>query len=111
MIMAGILTIAIIILLACVIGWHAIFLTLGGVIAVGAMVWLFLVGSIVAFCIAIFLVFVLGSAGIFAIGILALIWTVLAIVLFPILFPLLMPLFILLLFISLWRRRQGRDKK
>ena len=104
--MVSTLILSIIILLALVIGWHLIFPILGGVIAITAIAWLVIVGSIVAFCIAIMFLFVLTGTGIFVLGIFALIWMVVAVVLFPVLFPLLIPLFIMFLFISLLRRRQ-----
>lgn len=104
--MIGTLILTIIILLALVIGWHLIFPILGGVIAITATAWLVIVASIVAFCIAILLLFILTGAGIFILAIFALIWIIVAVVLFPILFPILVPLFILFLFISYLRRRQ-----
>lgn len=109
--MIGTLIISIIILLGLVIGWHLIFPILGGAIAITATAWLFIVGSIAAFCIGILLLFVFTGVGILVLAVLALGWTVLAVVLFPILFPILIPLFIIFMFISVLRRRQGQIEK
>jgi hypothetical protein len=106
---ALIFTIALIIVL--VVGWHLIFPILGGVIAISAIAWLFIVGSIIAFSIGILLLFFITGVGIFVLAVIALIWTVIAIILFPILFPILIPLFIIFLFISRLRRRQIESKK
>jgi hypothetical protein len=103
--MLGTLVISILILLALVIGWHLLFPLMGGVIAITATVWFVIVGSIVAFCIGILLLFVFTGVGIFLLGLLALIGTIAAIVLFPILFPILLPLFVVFLFVSYVRRR------
>ncbi len=96
-------TILIIILL--VLGWHIIFPLMGGVIAVSAMAWLFIVASVVIFAIVTLLVFALGGFWIFGIGLIFAIWTIVAIVLFPILFPILLPLFIIFAFVSIFRRK------
>lgn len=107
--MLGTLLLTIVLLLALVIGWHVLFPVLGGVIAITATAWVFIVGSILAFCIAILLVFLFTGIGIFILSLLVLVWTVLSIVLFPILFPILIPLFIIFMFISYWRRKQDKD--
>lgn len=109
--MLGTLILSIVILIALVVGWHLIFPILGGVIAITATAWIFIVGSIAAFCIAILLLFIFTGVGIFVLGIFALIWTVIAVVLFPFLFPILIPLFIIFLFISLLRRKQTTSEK
>lgn len=109
--MIGTLILTIVILLALVIGWHLIFPILGGVIAITATAWLVIIGSIVAFCIGILLLFILTGAGIFVLAIFVLIGMIIAVVLFPILFPILIPLFILFLFISYLRRRQTSISK
>lgn len=105
--MFGSFLLIILLLLAVIVGWHIIFPILGGVIAISAIVWFLIVGSILAFCFAIMLLFVLTGTGVFVLAFLALVWTVLAIVLFPILFPILLPLFVLILIISYFRRKQN----
>lgn len=102
----GALILAIILVLAIVLGWHLLFPLIGGVLAITGIVWFFLVGSIAAFCIALLLILIVTGTGIFVVGALALVWTIVAIVLFPILFPILLPLFIILLVISYLRRKK-----
>ena len=103
--MLATLIMSILILLVLVVGWHLLFPLMGGVIAITATAWLVIVGSIAAFCIGILLLFIFTGVGIFIMGLLALIGTVVAIVLFPILFPILLPLFVVFLFVSYIRRR------
>ncbi len=94
------------VLIALVIGWHLAFFLLGGIIAVTAATWGIIVASVVGFCAAILAIFVVTGIGIFVLGSLAAVWTIIAIILFPILFPILAPLFIILLFIAYFRRKQ-----
>ncbi len=104
--MLRLFTITLIILLALVIGWHIAFFLLGGIIAITAVTWGVIVGSIVAFCAAVMAIFVFAGIGVFVLGSVAAVWSVIAIVLFPVLFPVLAPLFVLLLFLCYFRRRQ-----
>jgi hypothetical protein len=98
--------IAIIIILALVIGWHFIFPLLGLTIALTGAVWGVIVGTITVLCIAIILFFIFTGVGIFILGLLAFIWGLVAIILFPIIFPIVIPLLIILLFISFLMRRR-----
>lgn len=107
MLSALLLTIAI--LIALVVGWHVLFIVLGGIIVITATAWIFIVVSILAFCIAILLGLVFTGVGAFVLSLLVLAWTILAIVLFPILFPILIPLFVIFMFISYWRRKQSKE--
>lgn len=98
-------TLAVLFLL--IIGWHVIFpLLLGGAVVITAGIWLIIVGSIFAFCIAIPLLFLFTSGGAIILALVLLAWTIIGIVLFPILFPILLPLFIIFLFITYYRRKQ-----
>ncbi len=104
--MFGSFAIIILLLLAVIVGWHLIFPILGGIIAITAAAWFLIVGSILAFCFAVMLLLILSGTGIFVLAFIALIWTILAILLFPILFPILLPLFVLILVVSYFRRKQ-----
>lgn len=100
------LAIAFIILLGLLIGWYLLFPLLGGAIVITTAIWGIVVGSVVAFCVGILLLFILTGAGIFILGGIIFAWTVLAIIFFPVMFPVLIPLFIIFLFVSYIRRRQ-----
>ncbi len=69
-----------------------------------------IVGSVVLFCIAALLFFVLTGIGIIILGMSFFIWTIILLILFPFLLPLLLPLLIVLIFISLVRKRQLQKK-
>lgn len=97
---------AIVIILVLVIGWHFLLPLLGLSIALTAGVWSVIVGTVTALCIAILLFFVFTGVGIFILGLLAFIWGIVAIILFPIIFPIVVPLLIILLFISFLKRRR-----
>ena len=99
------LLITLLIIFAVIIGWHVFFPILGGLIAISAIIWLILLGGIGAFCIAVSLLFILGSGGAIVLGIIFGIWTIIAIALFPVIFPILLPLFIIFLFINYARKR------
>src|SRR3989338_7201452 len=101
--MNAIIAIAVLVILGVILGWHWLF---AGVIAVTATVWAIVIASIAMFCVGILLLFILTGLGVFMIGLIGFIWTILAIILFPIVFPILVPLFIILLFISFIRDRQ-----
>jgi hypothetical protein len=66
--------------------------------------WGFLVSTVVGFCVAILLVFVLAGIGLVILGSLLLAGLVLVAVLFPVLLPLLLPLFIVWAFVAGMRR-------
>lgn len=102
----GIILLTLLLIAALILGWHVFFPLLGGAIVIGGIVWFFLIGSIVAFCLAILLIFVITGAGLIILGSLALIWTLLAVLFFPVLFPILLPLFIILLILAYWRRKR-----
>ncbi len=103
------------IVLVLVIGSHLFFPTLaaviaGGIIAFTAQAWAILVASVVIFCVAVMLLFILTGTGFLILGIGAFVWTLLAIILFPVIFPIIVPLFIIFLFLSYFFRRQKRKK-
>ena len=80
------LFIAIAIMLLLVVGWHILLGILGITFAITASAWGVIVGTIVAISVAILLFFVFSGIGIFVVGLLAFIWAIVAIVLFPIFF-------------------------
>jgi hypothetical protein len=63
--------------------------------------------TVAIFTIGLILLFIFPGPFILLIGIIALIWVILSIFLFPILFPIIMPVFIILMFIAYLR---GRNK-
>jgi len=93
-------------LVVVIIGWHLFFPFLGALIVFTAGAWAALIVSVVILCVAILLAFVFAGAGIFIFGIIAFIWVILAITLFPIIFPVVAPLFIIFLFISYFCRKK-----
>ncbi len=96
-------------ILTSVIGWHILFaLVLGGVFAISAMGLVVIIASVVVFCALVLLLFLFTIPGIFILGLIFTIWTLIAIVLFPILFPILLPLFIIFGFIAYVRRKNIR---
>lgn len=101
--------IAVVIILVLVIGWHFVFPLLGLTIGITAGVWGVIVGTITAICIAIILFFVFTGIGIFILGLLAFIWGLVAIALFPVIFPIIVPLLVILLLIGFIVRKR-REK-
>ncbi len=108
--MIRILGITFLVILGVIFGWFFFFPILGSVIALTAQAWAILVTSVVVFCVAVMLAFVIAGSGIFMLAIGAFIWTLLAILLFPVIFPILVPLFIIFLFISFIARRLKRKR-
>lgn len=98
--------ITLLIIVAMVIAWHIAFPLLGGIIAIGAGLWAIIIAAIVVMCAAILGMFVATGIGVVLIGIIAFVFTLVTIILFPILFPVLLPLFIILLFISIFTRNK-----
>lgn len=101
------MAIALFILLLLIIGGHIALALFTGAVVVGVSVWGFLVASVFFFSLSILLVFILTWAGALIIGAIAVIWTIVAIILFPILLPVLLPLLIILFFVSYIRRKQN----
>lgn len=75
------------------------------IIATG--VWAFIIASIVIFCVSIFMLFVFAGIGALILSAIAVVWGIIAIVLFPFLFPIILPLLLIFIFISIIRRRQS----
>lgn len=100
------LAIALFILLLLIIGGHIALALFTGDAVIGFGVWGLLVASVFFFSLSILLLFILTWAGAIVIGIIAAIWTVVAIFLFPVLLPVLLPLLIILFFVSYIRRKQ-----
>ena len=101
------LAIALFILLLLIIGGHIALTLFTGAAVIGLSVWGFLVASVFFFSLSILLLFILTWTGALVIGVIAAIWTVVAIILFPILLPILLPLLIILFFVSYIRRKQN----
>lgn len=100
------LAIALFILLLLIIGAHIALTLFTGAAVIGLTVWGFLVASVFFFTLSILLLFILTWTGALVIGMVAAIWTVVAVILFPILLPILLPLLIILFFVSYIRRKQ-----
>lgn len=100
------LAIALFILLLLIIGGHITLALFTGAAVIGFGVWGILVASVFFFSLSILLLFILTWAGAIAIGVIAAIWTVVSIILFPVLLPILLPLLIILFFVSYIRRKQ-----
>lgn len=100
------LAIALFILLLLIIGGHIALALFTGAAVIGFGVWGLLVASVFFFSLSILLLFILTWAGAIVIGIIAAIWTIVAIILFPVLLPVLLPLLIILFFVSYIRRKQ-----
>ena len=103
----GPIAIAILLILILVIGWHLILPLLGLTIAFTATVWGIFVATVVILCIAIILFFILTGVGVFILGLIAFVWAIIAIGLFPFLFPIIAPIVIIMLLIAymIGRRR------
>src|ERR1043165_307987 len=107
MLMIRSIAIALFILLLLIIGGHIALALFTGAVVVGVSVWGFLVASVFFFSLSILLLFILTWTGALIIGAIAVIWTIVAIILFPILLPVLLPLLIILFFVSYIRRKQN----
>ena len=100
------LVMAIVIILAVVIGWHFLLPVLGLTLAITAGAWAVIVTTVAVFCIAVILFFIFGGAGMVVVGFVAVLWALLAIILFPVFFPIIVPLMIILFVIGLLRRKR-----
>ncbi|OGO90732.1 MAG: hypothetical protein A3F41_05690 [Coxiella sp. RIFCSPHIGHO2_12_FULL_44_14] len=98
--------IAILLMAVLLLGWHLLFPVLGLTLVVGAGAWGIVVGTIAVLCTTILLFFIFTGIGILIVGLLVVIWALLAIVFFPILFPLLIPLLVILLIVAWVRNRK-----
>jgi len=103
------LAITLIILLLLILGGHITLALLNGAVAISLTVWGLLVASVFFFCLSILLFFILTWTGVLILGFIAVVWTVLAAMLFPILLPILLPLCLILFFVSYVRRKQNLD--
>jgi len=101
------LAIALIIVLLLILGGHITLALLNGAVAISLTVWGLLVASVFFFCLSILLFFILTWTGVLILGFMAIVWTVLAAILFPILLPVLLPLCLILFFVSYVRRKQN----
>lgn len=103
------LFIAVALFLAITVGWHLVFPLVGGIITLSLSLWGFIIATVVVFCSIFLATLIATSVGIAVLGVFALAWGLVGIVLFPILFPLLLPLIITALFISwICNRRKKR---
>lgn len=98
--------ITLIVMLVVLAAWHFMLPLLGITIAVSAGLWSIAVTSIVLICVATLLFFIFTGIGIFILSAFALIWTVIAIILFPILFPILIPVLLLMFLIGYLMRNK-----
>ncbi len=93
-------------ILLAVVGWHFIYVLLGGVLIIGAAGIFIAIASIVMFCVAVLVSLSLSSAIGLAIGVIFAIWTLIAIILSPVLFPIIFPLFIIFVILSIRQRKK-----
>ena len=101
------MAIALFILLLLIIGGHIALTLFTGAVMISFIVWGFLVASVFFFSLSILLLYILTWDGALIICAIAVIWTIVAIILFPILLPILLPLLIILFFVSYIRRKQN----
>ncbi len=101
------LALILIILLLLILGGHITLALLNGAVAISLTVWGFLVASIFLFCLSILLFFLLTWTGVLVLGFIAVLWTVIAVILFPVLLPILLPLLLIMFFVSYIRRKQN----
>jgi hypothetical protein len=86
--------------------FHIILPLLGIAIAITASIWTVAIGTILMICVAALLFFLLTGAGAAILGGFVLVWTIIAIVLFPLLFPILIPVLLLMCVIGLMTRKK-----
>lgn len=98
------LIIALLLILAVVIGFHLLMPLFGVTLAITGAMWGILVASVTIFCVLILLFFLFSGGAIIALGCFGFIWVIIALILFPILFPLLVPLFIIMCLVGLLRK-------
>ena len=99
---------ALLLMFIAIISWHVFIALLGGAFVIGATAWGVVVGSVFAMCVGILLLFLFTGIGILLLGLIAAIWTIVAIALFPVLFPILAPIFIIFLVISYFCRNNEK---
>jgi hypothetical protein len=99
---------ALLLMFIAIISWHVFIALLGGAFVIGATAWSVVVGSVFAMCVGILLLFLFTGIGILLLGLIAAIWTIVAIALFPVLFPILAPIFIIFLVISYFCRNNEK---
>lgn len=95
------IVIAIALIFISLILFHLFFPILGAAVLISAAAWAVIIASVVIFCVFLLLFFIFSGA--FAtgiLGIIALIWLIIALIIFPIIFPLIMPIFIILVAIG-----------
>lgn len=97
---------ALIILLILVVGWHLLLPMLGiTVAAFSATYFNAAMATIIIICIATLLFFVFTGIGIVLLGIAAVIWSLIAIILFPLLFPIVLPALLLMIVVGMILKR------
>lgn len=94
-------------MLLSIAAWHVLLPALGiSLVALTAGVWNIAVATIVIICVATLLFFIFTGIGVLILSMFVLIWTIVAIVLFPLLFPIVLPALILMLVIGLILRKK-----
>ena len=102
-----ILTVLAVLVISLVV-WHLLLPLLGISIIVTGSVWAVAVGTVALICVVSLLFFVFTGIGILLLSIGVLIWTILAIVLFPLLFPILLPALLLMLMVGYLLRKRKK---
>jgi hypothetical protein len=100
--------ITLLVMLVLVIAWHIVLPLLGISIVISAGVWGVAVTSIVLLCVCTLLFFLFTGIGVFVVGFFALVWTAIAIILFPLLFPVLVPILLLMVLIALMAKNKSQ---
>jgi len=108
--MLRILAIILIAILALIGLWHVFFPLLGAAIGITVTLWVFIFGSVIAFCVAILLLFVITGVGLLFLGMGAIAWAVMAILLFPFLFPIIVPLLLVVCFLIFAQKMLSKKK-
>lgn len=97
-----------ILILLAIVGWHFIFVLLGGVLVIGAAGIFLAIASIMIFCVAMLVCLSFSGVVGLTIGGIFAIWTIIAIILAPILFPIVFPLFVIFAALTMRQRKINR---
>lgn len=96
--------ITVLVMLALILLWHLLLPALGVGIVLSSTVLGVAIANIILICIAAMFFFFLTGTIIMIFGVLVLIWTIAAVILFPVLFPILIPVLLLAFLIGYFAR-------
>ena len=100
------LLIAFIVMLVLLVGWYLFLPVLGVATVMTAAALGTVVATVILVAVAVLLFYILSGIGIVILAVLASIWIIFSITLFPFVFPLLIPLLIILIFVAFIRRHE-----